>query len=90
MACNSRIALRVDARRGPAPPGVGSERTSSRWPQIAKQNAAQASPIGLREAVFHTPPRRGRALAKRDEAQGAAETREGPADLHSAKQVKCL
>ncbi|MES2121782.1 MAG: hypothetical protein V4492_03265 [Chlamydiota bacterium] len=31
---------------GPAPLGVGSERTSSRWTQMAKQNCSAGKPEG--------------------------------------------
>ena len=56
--------------KGPAPLGVGSERTSSRWTQIAKQNCTAGEPGRAWELVLRTAPRRGRDLAQRGEAQG--------------------
>jgi hypothetical protein len=41
-----KMALRSDTRRDPRPKGVGSECTSSRWTQIAKQNRTAGEPEG--------------------------------------------
>ncbi len=67
--CSASRREKGPARKGEA--RAGSERMSSRWTQIAKQNRS-AGERGQRMggSVLCTAPRRARDLAKRDESQG--------------------
>ena len=64
------MVLRADAEGAPSLL-LGEEHASSPRPQIAQQNRTAGEPEGRGGIVLRTPPRRGRDLAKRGEAQGA-------------------
>ena len=63
------MALRARREKGPTTLGVGSERASSRWPQIAKQNRSRKRAGGVRSCVGTRSASEECDLAKRGEAQ---------------------
>ena len=70
-----KMALRSDEEgsRSHTKWGTGRDRTSSRWPQMAKpdRSAAKAR-SGLKRTVLWTASERARDMGKLDEAQGVA------------------
>jgi hypothetical protein len=80
-------------RAGPRPTETKSGReasaTSSRWTQIAMLNCSAGKPVRAAEQCFARTAFEHAIWRSEVRLKGAANTREGPMDLRSEKQVKC-